>query len=224
MSELVLYQFDSCPFCWKVKALMRSQGLEFQAVEVDPMKKAEVRAFGYEQVPVLKDGETVLAESSDILDYLSRRYADLPEKDGENTWRSWVDDSLVHLLPPLIHANFSTSFKSFGKILKASGMKGPKAWLVRFGGAVAMSKVAKRKAAERGIENAEQDLKDAIDRWMDEAVADQAFYGGENPSLADLSVWGVLRSTQGMGPVEDLKAHRADFADWYQRCAERSGE
>ena len=35
-----IYSFQSCPFCFKIRALLASRGIRYADVEVEPMKKA----------------------------------------------------------------------------------------------------------------------------------------------------------------------------------------
>ena len=71
--ELVLYKFDSCPYCQVVMAAAEDLGvaLELRDIREDPAALQEHRArTGRRQVPCLTiDGEP-LFESADIVDWL----------------------------------------------------------------------------------------------------------------------------------------------------------
>ena len=41
--QVTLYQYRICPFCNKVKALLHYAGMEYKAVEVNPLTKAEIQ-------------------------------------------------------------------------------------------------------------------------------------------------------------------------------------
>ncbi|ANJ66771.1 hypothetical protein A9404_04720 [Halothiobacillus diazotrophicus] len=215
---LSLYQFESCPFCWKVKALLHYAKIPYTAIEVNPMNQQELAHLNLKMVPVLTDDDKVVTESSVIVDYVNEHYAHLPAGDESvSTWRTWVDDTLVHFLPPIVHKDFGTSWQTFGQVLKPSGYGGFKRILVRFAGAMAMSRVAQKKARERGIDDAPAGLKAAVDRWVSEGLSGRDFHGGERPDLADLSVFGVFRSTDGLAAVNMACAHNPTFAAWYAR-------
>lgn len=213
---LTLYQFESCPFCWKVKALLHYAKIPYTVIEVNPMNQSELAHLGLKKVPVLTDGAEVVTESSVIMDYLDERYAHLPAGDESvAVWRAWVDDTLVHYLPPIVHKDFSTSWRTFGQVLKPAGYGVFKRQLVRFAGAIAMSRVAQKKARERGITDAPAALKAAVDHWIQAGLAGRPFHGGGQPDLADLSVYGVFRSTDGLAAVSLACSHHAGFAEWY---------
>ena len=79
--NMVLYQYEACPFCVKVRRAMRRQGLNIQMVNA---KQAEHKAIlaeqgGKVQVPCLRIEENGqvqwLYESGSIIQYLQQRFA-----------------------------------------------------------------------------------------------------------------------------------------------------
>ncbi len=212
---LTLYQFESCPFCWKVKALLHYAKIPYQIVEVNPMTSEELQPLGLKQVPVLVDEGEVITESAVIVDYLNTKYAHLPVTEEATAWRQWVDQQFVFLLPPIIHANFATSWKTFGKVLTTSGFNPFKRLIVRLGGAMAMSRAAPKKAKERGITDAPAALQKAVRHWVEQGLAGRDFHGGASPDLADLAVFGVMRATDGLATLHLAEQASPVFARWY---------
>ena len=78
MAMLELHQFRHSAFCLKVRMVLQAKGLSYRTVEVTPGvgQVAVFRLSGQRQVPVLVDGETVLADSSAIARHLERREAE----------------------------------------------------------------------------------------------------------------------------------------------------
>lgn len=79
---LALYQFDSCPFCARVRSAAHSLGVELELrdtlADVDNAR-AVVEATGRRTVPVLRiehedGGVEWLPESADIVRYLRDRF------------------------------------------------------------------------------------------------------------------------------------------------------
>jgi len=71
-----LHQFRQSPFCEKVRLMLAFKGLEHEIVEVTP-GVGQVNLFklsGQRQVPVLVDGETVIADSTAIALHLEREH------------------------------------------------------------------------------------------------------------------------------------------------------
>ena len=78
---LALYQFDSCPFCMRVRMTMRSLGIDFEMRDTrhnGDYAEEVAAATGRATVPVLRiqEGDAVrwLPESADIVAYLRQRF------------------------------------------------------------------------------------------------------------------------------------------------------
>ncbi len=77
---LELYQFELSHYCEKVRFVLDYKGLPYRKVEVTPgLGQLDLyRLSGQRQVPVLKDGGTVIADSTAIVEYLEHEYSDRP--------------------------------------------------------------------------------------------------------------------------------------------------
>jgi microsomal prostaglandin-E synthase 2 len=62
----------------------------------------------------------------------------------------------------------------------------------------------------------------AADEWV-EAVGNRRFMGGEAPGLADLAVFGVVRSVTGTETFMDLM-HNTHIGAWYERMMAAVGD
>lgn len=215
---ITLYQFQSCPFCCKVRALLNFIKKPYKVVEVTPFGMKELDFTDHKKVPVLKDDDKVIVESAAIIDYVNEHYAKLPITENDKEWTDWVDNKLVHYLPPLIHPNFKTSLRNFNTIIQPGQFGWFKGKLVRFAGAIAMPKVARKMKQKHNIVDVETEYLDAIEHWVNNGLKDQAFYGGREPSFVDCSVFGVLRSGHQLGVIKLTKNHNKHFAIWYDKC------
>ncbi len=215
---ITLYQFQSCPFCCKVRALLNFIKQPYDVVEVTPFGMKELDFTDHKKVPVLKDDDKVIVESAKIIEYINENYAKLPITDEDKKWTDWVDNKLVHYLPALIHPDFKTSLKNFKKIILSNQFGWFKEKMVRFAGAIAMPKVARKMMAKHNIQNAKTEFLKEIDHWVEDGLKGQAFYGGDSPSFVDCSVFGVLRSGHQLGVVKSAKRHNKHFAIWYDKC------
>ncbi|GJP38791.1 hypothetical protein CLOM_g23202 [Closterium sp. NIES-68] len=72
-AEVVLYQYEACPFCNKVKAFLDYYDLPYRVVEVNPVGKKELKWSEYKKVPVLMVNGEPLVDSSAIISELHRR-------------------------------------------------------------------------------------------------------------------------------------------------------
>ena len=78
LDMLELHQFRHSAFCLKVRMVLQAKGLSFRTVEVTPGvgQVAVFRLSGQRQVPVLVDGDQVIADSSAIALHLDQRELD----------------------------------------------------------------------------------------------------------------------------------------------------
>jgi len=75
---VTLYHVDWCPECAVVRDKLADLGVPYENVVVPdmrPMRKQVYEVSGQYFVPVLKDGQTVLTETHEILSHLDSRYA-----------------------------------------------------------------------------------------------------------------------------------------------------
>ena len=83
---LILYHVDWCPECEVVRQKLAELGMPYEAVTVPdarPMRTQVYEVSGQYYVPVLKDGETVLTETWDIVRYLDEQFGPLDRTPGE---------------------------------------------------------------------------------------------------------------------------------------------
>jgi glutathione S-transferase len=100
---LELYQFELSHFSEKVRLVLDYKGLAYRKIEVVPgMGQLDLfRISGQRQVPVLKDGNTVVADSTAIALYLDKTYPDRPiiptnpqQKANCLLLEQWADNSI----------------------------------------------------------------------------------------------------------------------------------
>ena len=223
MAMLTLYQFNSCPFCWKVKAFLNYTHTPYDVVEVTPFGMKELDFTEHKKVPVLKDGDEIVVESTAIVRYLNDKYAELLPTPQDDEWLGWVDNTLVHYLPPLIHPSIAKSFKNLGLVMAGNNDGAVKRLFVRVAGALVMPRVANKMKLKHNIQNPAVEFQAAIAHWVDAGLAGKAFYGGEQPSMVDTAVFGVLRSAQGMGILEAAAVTNPEFGNWYEACRPMMG-
>lgn len=77
--KLVLYQFEMCPYCAKVRNKLDNLGLEYEKVNVshnrdDALRKELLEKSGVATVPVLKADNKYIGESSDIIEFLEQNF------------------------------------------------------------------------------------------------------------------------------------------------------
>lgn len=116
-SVLTLYQYAICPYCNIAKAMLHYGRLPYQAVEVNPLTKAELKDFSkdYRKVPIMTVGTSTdateqLNGSEVIVDHVLKQFATTTTtstiRDFDSTsesatkWTEFARDDLAPLLYP----------------------------------------------------------------------------------------------------------------------------
>lgn len=82
--DLTLYQYQTCPFCCKVRAFLEFYGIPFKIVEVNPVMRQQLKFSKYKKVPILiveekeSSKKHQLNDSSVIISILGSLFIDLP--------------------------------------------------------------------------------------------------------------------------------------------------
>lgn len=223
--EVVLYQYEACPFCNKVKAFLDFNKIPYKIVEVNPLFKKEIKWSDYKKVPILTvDGEQ-LVDSSVIIDSLFQRMhpgISKSEDDEETIWRKWVDNHLVHILSPNIYRSTSEALESFDYITTHGNFSFTERLVAKYAGATAMYFVSKKLKKKYNITDERAALYDAAETWVD-ALNGRPFLGGSRPNLADLAVFGVLRPIRYLRSGKDM-VDNTRIGEWFSRMENTVGE
>lgn len=213
-----LYQFEFSQYSEKVRLILDYKGLEYRKIEVTPgVGQIELfQKYGYRQVPILKDGETVVKDSTEIAFYLERQYPDRPliptepiQKGQCLLMEEWADESIgikgrIAFLGALNkYPNLRTSVlpDNVPGILKNIIGAVPSELLNILGTGVGCSTDAVNEAT-KGLK---QDL-EALSLILQE----RPYLIGDQPTLADLTVAGLsillkFPSDSYLDIPEDLK-------------------
>lgn len=101
---LELYQFEASTFAEKIRLILDYKQVPYRKVEVTPgVGQVEVfQMSGQRQVPVLKDGEQIIPDSTAIALHLEKAYPDRPILPADPKQRglclaleAWADEAIV---------------------------------------------------------------------------------------------------------------------------------
>lgn len=232
LPKVTLYQYEPCPYCCKVKAVLDYLRIPYDVVEVNPLTKKETKPLtDYKKVPVCTINDEVVVDSSTIISKLRELVFDQGASnrvatggvsfEEEEKWRKWVDEKLILLAPPNIYRTFPESLAAFDYCLTEGKFSATERYMSKYAGAVAMYFIAKKLKTKYAIEDEREALYSAIEAYM-EAVGDRDFLGGSEPNMADLSVFGVVRSVAGLETFDDLMTHTS-IKPWFARMTEKVG-
>ncbi len=77
-SMMKLYNIDGCGYCGMVREVLEKLDLEYEKIDVPwphHMRKEVKEVSGQSHVPVMVDGEVILSDEYEIIDYLKTTYS-----------------------------------------------------------------------------------------------------------------------------------------------------
>mmetsp|Transcript_14295 Transcript_14295/g.21606 ORF Transcript_14295/g.21606 Transcript_14295/m.21606 type:complete len:345 (-) Transcript_14295:34-1068(-) len=227
--DITIYQYQVCPFCCKVRAFLDYHNIPYTIVEVNPMTKAEIKSLDtpYKKVPVVICNGVQLNDSSVIVTTLAQVLAkingtDYPFEKSEESWRRYVDEVFVRRIPPNIYRSFSEAMKSFEYISEKNEFSLGQKYFSIYGGSLVMWGVSKKLKQKYEIEDERQAIYNCANDWTT-ALGEKHYMGGSAPNLADLAVYGILSSIEGLDTFNDL-CHETQIGEYYYRMKDVVGE
>lgn len=218
-----LYQYAACPFCNKVRSILEYKGVDFETIEVHPLKKKEI-AFSkdYRAVPIYVDskGEQV-NDSTPIMRHIDAEFPQSavfeqdPQKQAEEArWLDW-SEKYVKGLPTAIYDTLPNALQSFDYITKVGKFNFFEKLSIKYTGAFVMTLVAKKIRTREGITDPDVFLREKASEWA-KGLKGSSFMGGEKPNAADVAVYGITRSVMGLRAGKILEEN-AVFLSWLSR-------
>ncbi|KAI3372929.1 hypothetical protein L3Q82_023373 [Scortum barcoo] len=135
----------------------------------------------------------------------------------EMKWRQWADDWLVHLISPNVYRTTAEALASFDYIVREGKFGTYEGFFAKYVGAAAMFIISKRLKNRHNLQDdVRQDLYKAVNDWVAAIGKKRKFMGGDQPNLADLAVYGVLRVMEGLQAFDDMMAN-TKVKHWYRR-------
>lgn len=212
---LELYQFELSQYSEKVRLILDYKGLAYRKIEVTP-GIGQVELFqmtGQRKVPVLKDGNQIVADSTEIAKYLDRQYPDRPLIPTDPKQRGlcllieeWADESIGVKSRKVLFGALSQD-QNFRKSLLPSATPDIVKSLVE----AVPSEVLKILGFGVGyspdvVKAAAQDLKQDLEALC-LLLSDSPYLVGDKHTLADLAVAGLSMLIKFPdGPYLDLPA------------------
>ncbi|XP_078107599.1 prostaglandin E synthase 2 isoform X2 [Sander vitreus] len=140
----------------------------------------------------------------------------------EMKWRQWADDWLVHLISPNVYRTTGEALASFDYIVREGKFGTFEGFFAKYVGAAAMFLIAKRLKSRHNLQDdVRQDLYNAVNDWVAAIGKKRKFMGGDQPNLADLAVFGVLRVMEGLQAFDDMMDN-TKVKYWYRRMERAS--
>lgn len=201
LHELVIENGRSAsPFVWRVRYALAHKGLEFESVRLGFTEIAPKFGGKLRTVPILEQGDTLMAESWDIVLYLERQFPDKPALFGSagelalarltDSWFSAeVQRRLFRVYIKDVHDRARPVDRPYFRTSREKNLKG----------ATLESFTAERAAQLPAIRTALNPLRTHLDKFP--------YLGGSAPNFADYI---VLGSFQWVASVSTLPLLAAD--------------
>lgn len=228
--DILLYQYEVCPFCNKVRAYLDYHNIPYRVVEVDPLRKTELKHLSadYRKVPIaFVNGEQVNGSGNVIDTVNALMHGDKAQLNTEEQrWLKWLDDHFIHLIAPNIYRTAGESLQTFNYIADNAKFSAFQRSTIRYTGALAMYFVGRKKKKQYNIEDERLAMHEALREWTN-AIRDGGgkFLGGSNsPSVADLSIYGVLKAIATFDAFAEIIEKNPELHEWYGRTQAAVGD
>jgi glutathione S-transferase len=208
------------PFCWRTRMALAHKGLSAQTIPWCFTEKQAIAPHRSEKVPVLLDGETSIADSWAIANYLEDSYPDRPSLFGGDGGRAmgrmmnwWGDIVVLGGVFPLIVADIPAHLKP------------EDAAYFRTSREARLGKPLEEAAASR--DKAVEGFRRALDP-LRLTLKTQSYLGGETPNYADYIVFGVFQWARVVSPfrllaeADPVHAWREKLLDAFDGMARKS--
>ncbi|MCK6527169.1 glutathione S-transferase [Myxococcota bacterium] len=230
MPEIVHYRFLMSPFCARVDAALRWKELPYRAVEVHPVRRAEIAFARTRAVPVLTvDGEVVegtgrILRRLDEIAPGSRLYPeDRAARVRVEEVESWADEHG----PPMMWGQLLREPRALARFLESTANAAPLGAVERIGWRLGAERMLRRQVAPL-MKGRTPD--EAVAEWyrgtegLAEGPAVHLYLLGDERTAADLAVFSFLailyRCNADMPGLGDF----ASMAAWFQRVLGESGD
>ena len=196
------------PYCWRTRMALAHKGLSAELIPWCFTEKSAIAPHRSDKVPVLIDGETSVADSWKIANYLEDAYPDRPSLFGGEGGRAmgrminwWGDIAIVGGLFPFIGADIHGHLKPEDAVYFRQTRE------ARIG-----------KTLEEAVQTRDKAI-EGFRRSLDPmrlTLKTQAYLGGDRPNYADYIVFGGFQWARVVSPFK-LLADNDPVHAWRER-------
>lgn len=196
------------PYCWRTRMALAHKELEAEIIPCKFTDKALIAFSGQERVPVLRDGDTTVADSWRIACYLEDAYPDRPSLFGGAIGRgearfinAWTDQTLhARLIRLIVKDILDHACPEDRAYFRDSREK-------RFGATLEEIQ-APRDENRKAFNAALAPLRGVVE--------EQSFVCGDMPAYGDYIVFGAFQWSRGISPYQIIDGNDPVHA-WRER-------
>ncbi|RWG38124.1 MAG: glutathione S-transferase family protein [Mesorhizobium sp.] len=201
------------PHCWKTKMALAHKGLDATKVPTRFLEVPKVEGGASKTVPVIRDGERVVADSFAIALYLDEAYPERPTlfggEGGKATARFIERWSQLTIHPYLMTVLLTDLHSMQDEANRAYFRESREQRLGK-----RLEEVAGRDEGLAGFRASLEPLRSMLSY--------QPFIGGTSPLFADYIVFGALQWARVASPYQLLETGDG-VAEWFERCLDLHG-
>ena len=218
-----LFILHTCPFSWKLRSLLLHIGLDYEEVQVNPLRIKKQLAFsdGWNKVPVWRDTDgTVLVDSTPMMKELDAKYnSGKLMKSGDEArrdeWLEWVDEHFKRATIPILYGGLFSALKTTTRVSKLEKFGFFSKRLYAWAGFPIMWGIIARSRVKKDGRKPKQLWHDLLNEWCEE-IGDADFFGENSPDMVDIAAFGYMRSISPFSQFSQLQDHEKGMA-WYNR-------
>ena len=219
-----LYMLNTCPFTWKVRALLDHLDLPHERIQVNPMKIKKSVAFAgdWGKTPVWKmsDGEVVV-DSTPIMRRIDEVHNEgklwgAVENERRDKWINWADTEIKNATIPILYGSIGSALSTTRSVAKHERFGLMTGRLYAWAGFPIMWGIIARKRTKNSGMKPQELWHHLLDEWINE-VGNQPFFGGNEPDIVDLAVFGYMKSIELHNKAFRLIQEHADGMAWFNR-------
>jgi microsomal prostaglandin-E synthase 2 len=220
--KIVLYQYQICPFCSRVKSYLQYLKIPYQSIEVNPLTKSQIKfSKEYKKVPLAVIDNEVVAESKNIIDSISalarkRNNSQLSTSflsEDTEKWSEWSEKRLAVMLYPNITRSMAESWECFGYTENVSEWSAPTRLFTRAVGTVFMAGANGKIKKKYGIVDERKELDIVLKEWTDSLQG--KYLHGNQVTMPDIMVYGVLNAINKFQTFNDIMADNERLRVWF---------
>lgn len=215
---MILYSYPVSPYAAKVRAILRYKGIAFEEKMVHPMAPGIIKKLsGQRALPIVQQGDQVVADSTRIAAWLDEKYPDKPVIPRDPVLRArallleeWGDEGLPRVVQPVrwfLPQNFGATMKLFRSGYPDGALEDGKFKLV---GMVMRRRMNKKYGPPSGPGTPAEVLERLANLCdvLDGALAETGWLAGPEPSVADFAAFGFLGFLVDMDGWETVKTRK----------------
>lgn len=202
------------PHCWKVTMALAHKGLEISTVPTRFLEVPGVEGGVSKLVPVIRDGDTVVADSFAIALYLEEAYPERPTLfggEGGKAMARFVERWSQLTIHPYVTTAAIMDLHAMQDTANAAYFRQNREQRL---GKKLEDVMAAREAGLTGFRASLEPLRSTL--------SDQLFIGGASPLFADYIVFGALQWARIASPYRLLDDGDL-VAQWFARCLDLHG-